>query len=247
MPKTGGSDYQPYSTAKPPQGNQPYSTFKPPTSTPKTYNLPRKTSQQAYDEAVLKALGFEIGDPASPGSGPGSGSGRSRFSSLAFQLKELGLQREGYEFEQRTGLRDIQETRLEDLEDVNRNALSRGIFDSGIRQRNRNRVNREADQAKGDLMERIRIALARIQNNENLAKAQDAHSAANFSSGGGGGGSDPWTISDPDTIKQLSMYYFQNIDNLDPDLQRQLLALQELKDTYYDIPGGGDIGRGGPR
>ncbi len=74
-------------------------------------------------------------------------------------LRQLSIQRKKLEFQKKTGLRDIGQARTAGLRGAINDALQRGIFNSGIRIENEALVNREADEAKGDLKTDIQFAL----------------------------------------------------------------------------------------
>jgi len=179
------------------------------------------------DPTLLAAdvFGVNVNDS---GGGGGGGSGGSRFSSLPFTLKDLALQRELLQHQQSSGLRDIETARGLGTEAARNNALQRGIFDSGIRTRNVGRVNTRADEQGGDLREQIRIALARLTNQEGLAKASDAHAASNFGRGGGGGGGGSFSR---DQIQGV----FSNIlnqatqGNLAPSLASRVMGIELIR------------------
>jgi hypothetical protein len=93
-------------------------------------------------------------------------------------LKDIDIARRELEFQQKIGLRDIEEDRTLGLGKVDNNALQRGIYRSGIRLENRDLLNREQDQAAETLRQQISFALERLANRE-----------ANVHAGGGSGGS----------------------------------------------------------
>lgn len=113
----------------------------------------------------------------------GSGGSRSNFNlNKSVQLKDIDLQKKELLRQKSAGLRDIEQGRVQGLRAAVNNALQRGIFRSGIRERNEALVERESDEAAGDLQGRIGIALERLANQRRGAAGQK------FSSGGGGGG-----------------------------------------------------------
>ena len=118
--------------------------------------------------------------------GVGSGAvGRSNFNlNKSTQLRDIALQRQELERQQSAGLRDIEQGRTEGIRAAINNALQRGIFNSGIRQRNEQRVERESDEAAGDLQGRIQIALDRLANRRRGVSGQK------FSGGSSGGTAD---------------------------------------------------------
>lgn len=82
-----------------------------------------------------------------------AGAARSR------ALKRLDIQKARLMFQQRTGLRDIEQARAEGLQKAINNALQRGIYRSGIRIENEERVERESDEAASDLKEQVGFGL----------------------------------------------------------------------------------------
>lgn len=101
----------------------------------------------------------------------------------AAALKDIDIARRELEFQQRIGLRDVEEDRILGLEKADNNALQRGIYHSGIRLKNRDLLNRESDQAAQDLRDQIGFALERLRNRE------ENINAGGSSGGGMGGGS----------------------------------------------------------
>jgi len=102
-------------------------------------------------------------------------------------LKQLGIQKRRLEFQQRTGMRDIEQGRAKGLKGAINNALQRGIFRSGIRLENMAEVERESDEAGSDLRENIGLSL------EALAVQREGLAAQSF--GAGSSSSDSGRIS----------------------------------------------------
>ena len=92
-------------------------------------------------------------------------------------LKQLGIQKRRLEFQQRTGMRDIEQGRAKGLKGAINNALQRGIFRSGIRLENMAEVERESDEAGSDLRENIGLSL------EALAVQREGLAAQSFGAG----------------------------------------------------------------
>ena len=97
-------------------------------------------------------INFDVFDPS------GFATSNARASRSA-ALKQLNIQRKKLEFQKKTGLRDISQARTIGLKGAINNALQRGIFNSGIRITNEAEVNRESDEAAGDLKTNIQFAL----------------------------------------------------------------------------------------
>jgi hypothetical protein len=95
----------------------------------------------------------------------------------AAALRGVDIEKRRIGFQKETGLRDIEQAREEGLRGAINNALQRGIYRSGIRIENESRVNREADEASGDLTTDIGFALELLKNRADQIRA-----------GGGGGG-----------------------------------------------------------
>lgn len=79
-------------------------------------------------------------------------------------LKDIDIQSEQLKADRSSGLRDIGTQRELGVEAAVNNALQRGIFRSGIRERNVGRVNERADEAEFDLRGDIDRALSRLSN-----------------------------------------------------------------------------------
>lgn len=92
--------------------------------------------------------------------------------------KQLDIQKKLYEFQLSTGIRDIEEQREEGLEGAINNALQRGIYRSGIRQKNEAEVHEDANEDKSDLEQKIAFALEQLQAQREGIAAQGAASAA---------------------------------------------------------------------
>jgi len=112
------------------------------------------------------------------------GSGSTAAEARAIAMKRLDIERKKLEFQKQTGLRDIGQAREKGLEAAINNALQRGIFRSGIREKNVAEVERESGEARSDLAADIQFALDDLKlRRENVALG------AKSGSGGGGGGS----------------------------------------------------------
>ena len=125
-----------------------------------------------------------------PGGGSGGSGGSGGGAARAAALKQLDIQKKRLLFQQKTGLRDIEQARARGLKDAINNALQRGIFRSGIRVENEEEVERESDEAASDLKTNIGFAL------EELAARRAGVSASGGGGGGGGGGAGSLTIDD---------------------------------------------------
>lgn len=161
------------------------------------------------------------------GAGGDGGGGVGRFSSLPYQLRSFDIQRQEYDRALQAFLRENEQGRKEALEDVNRNALRRGIVRSGIRTRNRNRTNRDYREQAGDERERIRLALEQLQNQENLARAAEAHAAkahAAAGSGGGGGSLTPGQLQS----YMIDLVQLAEAGGLAPDLTSRVFAIDMI-------------------
>jgi hypothetical protein len=126
--------------------------------------------------------------------GGGGGGGGGGGSGKKFALRDLALQREELLRQRGAGLRDIEQARVEGLRSAVNNSLQRGVFDSGIRKGNEERVTRESGEAAGDLRERIRIALEQLKNREGQVNA---------GGGGGGGGGGGFSGFDEELFNRL--------------------------------------------
>lgn len=74
--------------------------------------------------------------------------------------RQLDIARKRVDFQLRTGLRDIKQGRTDGIRSAINNALQRGIYRSGIRIENEERVDQDADNAESDLRQQIEFALA---------------------------------------------------------------------------------------
>lgn len=110
----------------------------------------------------------------------------------AAALKDIAIARRELQFQQRIGLRDIGQDRTMGLRKADNNALQRGIFDSGIRQGNRQLINREANEGVSDLKSQIGFALEKLANREANVKA----GGSSGGSMGGGSGMPPGAMLD---------------------------------------------------
>ena len=130
-----------------------------------------------------RSLGL-FGDAGRGGGGGGATSAAQR----AITMKRLDIERKKLEFQKQTGLRDIGQAREKGLEAAINNALQRGIFRSGIREKNVAEVERESGEAKSDLAADIQFAL------DDLKLRRE--SAALVGTGGGGGGGGGATVDE---------------------------------------------------
>ncbi len=126
-------------------------------------------------------------DFSSLDSGPTNAVSNAR-ASRSSALKQLGIQRKKLEFQKKTGLRDISQARTKGLRGAINNALQRGIFNSGIRTANEAEVNRESDEAAGDLKTNIQFAL------DDLAARREGVAAGRFGDASTGGLTPPLSI-----------------------------------------------------
>lgn len=140
------------------------------TTPPRQYN-DRGNTAPAPADPYADAINDFINIPVVP-------SGGNAAADKTAALKDIDIARRELTFQEKIGLRDIEQDRTLSLQKADNNALQRGIFHSGIRTDNRNLVGREADEAAGDLRQQIAFALERLANRE-----------ANVHAGGGAGGS----------------------------------------------------------
>ncbi len=184
---------------------------------------------------------LEASEAARRGSGSGSGASARAAAMRALAHRDLDLQRKKLEFQHRTGLRDIEKMKGRALEDVMRNALSRGIFRSGIRLRNEQRVERDAADETRDLQESLDLAL------EGLKIQRERIDASKIGSGGGGGGGD---VASALTLADLAMIAEEQALFSGGTVQDQALQAPDLGDSFdtpeFD-PDLGDPRRAGPR
>lgn len=152
----------------------------------------REVLDQMFEEDQFPILINRLAEQFQAGlnGGGGSGAGRANFNlRKSVRLEDLALQRKELERQRRTGIRDIGQNETEALKNVVNNALQRGIFRSGIREANQQRVQREAGEARTDLQERIQIALDRLANERRGVEGQQ------YDTGGGGGGYSASTVT----------------------------------------------------
>lgn len=82
---------------------------------------------------------------------------------LDLDLAGVGLQQANLGFQRDVGMREIAQSQLEGLQAAERNALQRGIFNSGIRVGNQQEVIKQAGEAKADLQRGITLGLQQLQ------------------------------------------------------------------------------------
>ena len=150
---------------------------RPPSVDAATTVTPASIVQRFIDQGLV--AGFGANTILASCSGFGAANAKA---SKAAALKQLDIQRRRLEFQQKTGLRDIEHARDKGLRGAINNALQRGIFRSGIREFNVDEVNREQDEAGGDLKTNIALSL------EALKAQREGLEAQKFGGGGGGGG-----------------------------------------------------------
>ena len=153
---------------------------------------PTLTEQNEYllDQGLVDNFNQAKGDRAV---------GKSNFSAnRTAQLAQLDISKRRLEFQQKTGLRDIKQARVQGLKGAINNALQRGIFKSGIRKDNVNLVNRESDEARDDLKADIALSL------ESLQAQKKGVSAQKFGGSGLAGGSG-FGLMTPQQMHDLSV------------------------------------------
>jgi hypothetical protein len=88
---------------------------------------------------------------------------RALGAELDIGIAGVGLQGQGLAFQRDVGMREIAQAQLQGLEGAERNALQRGIFNSGIRVKNQQEVIEQAGVAKADLERGITLGLQQLQ------------------------------------------------------------------------------------
>lgn len=83
---------------------------------------------------------------------------------VASGLADVGLGQERARHGLETGLRDLEQARVQGLEDATSNALQRGIYDSGIREENQATVQREAAEGESDMRKEFDFTMRGLAN-----------------------------------------------------------------------------------
>jgi len=150
-----------------------------------------RTADTVLADFINQGLVAGFGINAQGASGSGSGNAKANRDRA---LKQLDIQKRRLMFQQRTGLRDIEQGRAKGLKGAINNALQRGIFRSGIRIENEAEVNRESDESGSDLRENIALSLESLELQREGVKASGT--------GGSGSRSSASGLIDVDTLIQ---------------------------------------------
>jgi len=148
-------------------------------------------------------------------------------------LRDIGRAGDRARFEQQVGERDIGTALEQGIEGVQSQALRRGIFTSGIRERDQGRVETRAAEAKGDLTQRTKFTLDELggRKEDLLSSVENALTALNNAQKDAEAGKD---VNERDLREQIQ------------DAQDQLaLALQGLDLRRESAQAAAQAGGGG--